>query len=262
MTLNPVDQTAFRQRGAKWLAPESDGDAGGIFYTDGAGEMSISKVAVAETSNQYVVCAGDSSHNLSIKGLRDIGTGQVGLQFVTIKDAVEISRMRFLGDRIEFFPQEGGFSSAYSSTGLVTSLILRNDDDSSSLSSVELAMNLDRSDTSQSQQASAIRTIKDTDWNSAANRKTTIALYCRDNALKEIFAGASDGNVSLNGDLFRSGNGVIHNKSFTVSTVPAASSYTGGQIYVTNGAAGSPVLAFSDGTNWLRCDDLTAISSS
>lgn len=49
-------------------------------------------------------------------------------------------------------------------------------------------------------------------------------------------------------------------KQFTVATAPDASRYEGQSIYVTNGAAGSPVMAFSDGANWLRCDTRTAIS--
>jgi hypothetical protein len=48
---------------------------------------------------------------------------------------------------------------------------------------------------------------------------------------------------------------------FTVATVPAAASFTGGLIYVSNGAAGSPVVAFSNGTNWLRVDTLAAIAA-
>lgn len=34
----------------------------------------------------------------------------------------------------------------------------------------------------------------------------------------------------------------------------------GGMIYVHDGASGSPVMAFSDGTKWLRCDTLDAVS--
>lgn len=49
-------------------------------------------------------------------------------------------------------------------------------------------------------------------------------------------------------------------RTVTVATVPSA--VAGGVIYVSNGAAGSPVLAFSDGTNWLRCDTLAAIAAS
>ena len=48
---------------------------------------------------------------------------------------------------------------------------------------------------------------------------------------------------------------------FTVATVPSASANPRVAIYVSNGAAGSPVLAFSDGTNWLRCDTLAAIAA-
>ena len=49
--------------------------------------------------------------------------------------------------------------------------------------------------------------------------------------------------------------------SYTVATVPPASP-AGQLIYVSNGAAGSPILAFSNGTNWLRCDTGAAIASS
>jgi hypothetical protein len=49
--------------------------------------------------------------------------------------------------------------------------------------------------------------------------------------------------------------------TYTVATVPAAASFTGGVIYVSNGAAGAPVLAFSNGTNWLRVDTLAAIAA-
>ncbi|MHC4213985.1 MAG: hypothetical protein ACYSWP_11485 [Planctomycetota bacterium] len=47
---------------------------------------------------------------------------------------------------------------------------------------------------------------------------------------------------------------------FTVATLPSAQ--TAGIIYVSNGAAGSPVLAFSDGTNWKRSDTLANVSAS
>ena len=41
---------------------------------------------------------------------------------------------------------------------------------------------------------------------------------------------------------------------YTVATAPSAASLAGMQIYVSNGAAGSPCMAFSDGTNWKRTD--------
>lgn len=40
--------------------------------------------------------------------------------------------------------------------------------------------------------------------------------------------------------------------SFAVAGVPAASANAGKLIHVSNGAAGSPCLAYSNGTNWLR----------
>lgn len=50
--------------------------------------------------------------------------------------------------------------------------------------------------------------------------------------------------------------------TFTVATVPDATLSTGGMIYVSNGRAGAPIIAFSNGTAWLRVDTATAISSS
>lgn len=47
---------------------------------------------------------------------------------------------------------------------------------------------------------------------------------------------------------------------YTVSTLPTVE--TGTLIYVSNGAAGSPVVAFGDGSNWLRVDTRAAVSSS
>jgi hypothetical protein len=46
---------------------------------------------------------------------------------------------------------------------------------------------------------------------------------------------------------------------FAVSTAPAAASWTGGMIYVTDEAGGA-IPAFSDGTNWRRVSDRTIIS--
>jgi hypothetical protein len=40
--------------------------------------------------------------------------------------------------------------------------------------------------------------------------------------------------------------------TYTVASVPSASENKGRIIYVSNGAAGSPCLAFSNGTSWLR----------
>jgi len=48
--------------------------------------------------------------------------------------------------------------------------------------------------------------------------------------------------------------------TYTVASLPAVE--TGTLIYVSNGAAGSPVVAFGDGSNWLRVDTRAAVSSS
>jgi len=49
---------------------------------------------------------------------------------------------------------------------------------------------------------------------------------------------------------------------YTVAEAASVSpaSYIGCAIYVSNGAAGQPVVAFSNGTNWLRVDTLAPIS--
>ena len=38
--------------------------------------------------------------------------------------------------------------------------------------------------------------------------------------------------------------------TFTVATLPAAASHVGRVVYVSNGSAGSPSAAISNGTNW------------
>ena len=50
--------------------------------------------------------------------------------------------------------------------------------------------------------------------------------------------------------------------TYTVATVPAAASYTGCIIYVSDGSDGTACIAVSNGTNWLAMDDLAAVSSS
>ena len=55
--------------------------------------------------------------------------------------------------------------------------------------------------------------------------------------------------------------GDIKVPTYTVATAPSASSAGAGTvIYVSNGAAGSAILAFSDGTNWKRSDTGATIS--
>lgn len=50
-------------------------------------------------------------------------------------------------------------------------------------------------------------------------------------------------------------------ETLTVATVPSAAGNTGGMIYVSNGANGSPIIAFSNGSSWLRVDTAGAISA-
>lgn len=47
---------------------------------------------------------------------------------------------------------------------------------------------------------------------------------------------------------------------YTVAGLPAAADWLGAVVYCSNGAGGSPCLAFSNGSNWLRCDTLAAVS--
>lgn len=71
------------------------------------------------------------------------------------------------------------------------------------------------------------------------------------------FIGAVTGNVT--GDV----TGAVKLPTFTVASAPsAATAGAGTMIFVSNGAAGSPVVAFSDGTNFLRVDTLATIAAS
>lgn len=74
-----------------------------------------------------------------------------------------------------------------------------------------------------------------------------IGVACNGNQIAEF--SASD--ISIHGPL--------ELNTYTVATVPTATA--GRIIYVSNGAAGNPVLAFGNGTNWLRSDTLGVISA-
>lgn len=57
--------------------------------------------------------------------------------------------------------------------------------------------------------------------------------------------------------------GDIKVPTYTVATAPSASSAGAGTlVFVSDGAAGSAILAFSDGTNWKRSDTGGTIASS
>ena len=56
--------------------------------------------------------------------------------------------------------------------------------------------------------------------------------------------------------------GDIKVPTYPVANAPsAASAGAGTVVYVSNGAAGSAILAFSDGTDWLRSDTGAAIAA-
>lgn len=66
----------------------------------------------------------------------------------------------------------------------------------------------------------------------------------------------------LTGDVTGDVTGAIKLPTFTVATAPSAvTAGAGTMIYVSDGAAGSPVVAFSDGTDFLRVDTLAAIAA-
>ena len=57
--------------------------------------------------------------------------------------------------------------------------------------------------------------------------------------------------------------GDIKVPTYTVANAPSASSAGAGTVvFVSNGAAGSAILAFSDGTNWKRSDTGATIAVS
>ncbi len=57
--------------------------------------------------------------------------------------------------------------------------------------------------------------------------------------------------------------GLITLTGYTVAAAPSAATAGAGTIaYISNGAAGAAILAFSDGTNWKRSDTGATISAS
>lgn len=56
------------------------------------------------------------------------------------------------------------------------------------------------------------------------------------------------GSASINAAL----DDAVRLDTYAVAGLPAASLHTGKLVYVSNGASGSPCLAYSNGTSWLR----------
>lgn len=72
-------------------------------------------------------------------------------------------------------------------------------------------------------------------------------------------AGAVTGPVTgpVDGDV----TGAITLPTYTVATLPAAADNSGMLVHCSNGAAGSPCLAYSNGTDWLRIVFGAAVSA-
>ena len=72
------------------------------------------------------------------------------------------------------------------------------------------------------------------------------------------FSGPVNSTNGFVGDI----TGAAKLPTYTVATAPsAATAGAGTVIYTTNGAAGSPILAFSDGTDWKRSDTGATIAA-
>ena len=72
------------------------------------------------------------------------------------------------------------------------------------------------------------------------------------------FSGPVNATNGFAGDVI----GAIKLPTYTVASAPsAATAGAGTLIYVSNGAAGAAILAFSDGTNWKRSDTGATIAA-
>jgi len=76
------------------------------------------------------------------------------------------------------------------------------------------------------------------------------------------FSGPVTSTNGFVGDVTGDVVGLVQVPTYDVAGAPSAASIAGALIYVSDGAAGSPVLAFSNGTDWLRSDTRAAISDS
>lgn len=56
--------------------------------------------------------------------------------------------------------------------------------------------------------------------------------------------------------------GVVQVPTYAVATAPSAAGIAGSIAYFSDGAAGSAILAFSDGTNWKRSDTGATVAAS
>lgn len=75
------------------------------------------------------------------------------------------------------------------------------------------------------------------------------------------FSGPVVSTNGFTGDITGDVVGAIQVPTYTVATAPAATSIAGTLIYVSDGAAGAAILAFSNGTDWKRSDTGATISA-
>jgi len=76
------------------------------------------------------------------------------------------------------------------------------------------------------------------------------------------FSGPVNSTAGFVGDVTGDVVGAIQVPTYTVASAPsAATAGAGTLIYVSNGAAGSAILAFSDGTDWKRSDTGATIAA-
>lgn len=76
------------------------------------------------------------------------------------------------------------------------------------------------------------------------------------------FSGPVASTNGFTGDVTGDVVGTVKLPTYTVASAPSAATAGAGTIvYVSNGAAGSPILAFSDGTDWKRSDTGATIAA-
>ena len=65
------------------------------------------------------------------------------------------------------------------------------------------------------------------------------------------FSGPVTSNNGFVGDVTGDVIGAVQLPAYTVASAPAATGLTGTTIYVSNGLAGAPCVAVSNGTSWI-----------
>jgi hypothetical protein len=77
---------------------------------------------------------------------------------------------------------------------------------------------------------------------------------------RTTFSGPVASGNGFEGSLIGDVVGAVQLTSYTVASAPSAAGLAGTLIYVSDGAGGLPILAFSDNTNWLRSDTRATIT--